>query len=157
MGYWKQEDYIGAGSGATGSLYSFNGEPGLRWTNSRNIQSYIKFWLSVKGGHLPEDDEIPRETEELTLETEEQEFLMLGLRSAAGIKSGEYRKRFSSLEPWRGKLESRLGVDRGTWQWFSRLEGMSKDCLIEPDGDGNRYSFKGKALSFLNTFLRHLT
>ncbi|MBP5156953.1 MAG: radical SAM family heme chaperone HemW [Treponema sp.] len=152
MAYWKQEDYIGIGSGATGSLYSFSDEAGIRWTNTRDIAVYTDFWHSGNG-----EGSIPRELERLDLAIEEEEFLMMGLRSTHGINSAEYRRRFSKLAPWKGNLEQRLGVTGGAWDRFSSLEGMAACCITEKEGEETNYSFTGQALAFLNTFLRHLT
>ncbi len=157
MAYWMQEDYIGAGSGATGSLYAFSGEGGLRWTNTRDVQAYTAFWQEHDGSHAPRAGGIPRETEALSLETEEEEFLMMGLRSSRGVNAQEYRERFSALAPWHGDLEARLGVDGGAWQWFSSQEGMAFGCRISGTEGERTFSFSGRALSFLNSFLRHLT
>ncbi len=154
LAYWRQEDYIGAGSGATGSIYSFSGGCGFRWTNTQDIRAYTDFW---KDGDTKDAPMIPRETEELPLETEEYEFLMMGLRSTEGISSAEYRRRFSAVAPWKGDLRARLGVDRGAWERFSSQKGIAEGCRCRKEDDGERYWFTGKALSFLNTFLRHLT
>lgn len=152
--YWRQEDYIGAGSGATGSIYSFSESDGLRWTNTRDVRAYTDFW---RHGDTRGAGAIPRESEDLPLETEEYEFLMMGLRSTEGLSSAEYKRRFSAVEPWRGELAARLGVNGGAWERFSSIEELSEDCRIRQEGNDTRYSFTGKALSFLNSFLRHLT
>ena len=158
MTYWQQEDYIGIGSGATGSVYDFSGEGGLRWTNTKYIETYSAFWNACsKSDSLPAEDAIPRETERLTLEIEEEEFLMMGLRSTYGISAGEYQRRFPMIEPWRGQLELRLGVRGGAWERFSSQDSMASGCKIHRKGDEVTYAFEGKALSFLNSFLRLLT
>lgn len=160
MTYWMQKDYIGIGSGATGSIYAFSGEGGLRWTNTRDIAAYSAFWNACdrSGNSAGSTGEaaIPCERERLTLEIEEEEFLMMGLRSTYGISAGEYRRRFPALEPWHGRLECRLGVRGGAWERFSALDGMASGCKIRREGDDVTYAFEGKALSFLNRFLRLL-
>ena len=153
MAYWSQGSYIGIGSGATGSVYSFSGGGGLRWTNSRDIERYCGFWQSTPGG----DADLPRETERLTLELEEEEFLMMGFRSVRGVSSGDYRRRFAPLSPWRGDLSSRLGVRSGAWERFSSRRPFAGGCHVEEEEDGRRYYFTGSALAFLNSFLRLLT
>ena len=163
--YWKQEDYIGIGSGATGSVYAFSGEGGLRWTNTRDTSRYVAFWNACDGTCsspvLPAtsstEEAIPRETEYLTLEIEEEEYIMMGLRSRYGIHSSEYQKRFSAVEPWCGQLDYRLGIHGGAWEQFSSQKGLAEGCRIHREAGGVNYFFEGKALSFLNTFLRHLT
>ncbi len=158
MAYWKQNDYIGIGSGATGSIYSYSKKGGLRWTNTKEIELYSTFWKTFSPSHDNLTTErIPRETEILPLEIEEEEFLMMGLRSIHGINSEEYKKRFRKLMPWKGQLADRLGVVDGAWKHFSALNGLTEGCLIKETEHGQQYSFRKNALSFLNTFLKLLT
>lgn len=152
--YWKQDDYIGIGSGATGTIYSFEeNKKGFRWTDCTDVASYISFWDSFCDKSLP----FPREEESLSLETEEEEFLMMGLRSTFGISAAEYKKRFSPVKPWQGDLEARLGVRTGAWKRFSELEGISGGCMIKRCENDYIYSLEGNSLMFLNTFLKYLT
>lgn len=143
MTYWKQDDYIGIGSGATGSIYDFTVRGGLRYTNTRNIRQYCDFWT----GNSITGEAIPREKELLPLEIEEFEYIMMGLRTLAGINSLDYKKRFSGLK-WNGDLSERLGVDDGLWHDYVK-RGMAKTS-------GNTYSLTEKGLLFLNPFLTTL-
>ena len=43
LSYWNHEDYIGAGSGGTGTVYEADGS-GKRWTNTTDIERYILTW-----------------------------------------------------------------------------------------------------------------
>ena len=143
MAYWKQEDYIGIGAGATGSIYDFSGKNGFRYTNTRNIELYYKFW---KGESIAEES-IPRETEMLPLEVEEFEYLMMGLRTLTGINSIEYKKRFSKLR-WYGDLGKRLGQENGLWNDWQKMN-LAKTC-------GDSYALTREGLLFLNSFLTAL-
>lgn len=143
MTYWKQEDYIGIGSGASGSLYDFTEKGGCRWTNTRNLDLYSSFWT---GGKISLE-EMPEEREELPLEVEEFEYIMMGLRTSGGINSQEYKRRFSRLK-WKGDLSERLGEKRGLWNdWHKR--GMA-------ERRGEDYFLTEKGLLFLNSFLTSL-
>ena len=143
MTYWKQDDYIGIGAGATGSIYDFSASGGFRYTNTRDIKQYCGFWT----GNSITGEAIPREKELLPLEIEEFEYIMMGLRTLAGINSLDYKKRFSGLK-WNGDLSARLGVDDGLWHDYVK-RGMAKTS-------GNDYSLTEKGLLFLNPFLTTL-
>ena len=41
--YWHHQDYLGIGSGGTGTLYNKDGS-GIRWTNVSDIKKYINLW-----------------------------------------------------------------------------------------------------------------
>jgi len=66
IGYWKLEDYIGAGSGAVGMLKT------ERFYPTTDIENYIKNPLDIRVEKLSEDD----------LKTEK---VLLGLRSNVGV------------------------------------------------------------------------
>ena len=142
--YWMQEDYVGVGAGATGTFYRSHG---IRWTNTQDIGKYTEFWTKANEFAI---DSIPRDTEELNQKTQEFEFLMMGLRTARGINSSEYNKRFSEVIPWKGDLSSRLGEDKGPWNQYSQ-----KECTLKKrENDGSfTYSLNAKGLLFLNDFL----
>ena len=143
MTYWKQEDYIGIGAGASGSLYDFTGKGGYRWTNTRNLDLYRSFWTGGKISH----EGIPEEKEELPLEVEEFEYIMMGLRTTRGINSQEYERRFSSLK-WKGDLSERLGEKVGLWNDWQKREMAERR--------GGDYYLTEKGLLFLNSFLTSL-
>ncbi|NLM01232.1 MAG: radical SAM family heme chaperone HemW [Treponema sp.] len=82
--YWKKNDYIGIGSGATGSVKNY------RYTNSKLLNDTFSY-------NLNEQVEII-ENKDL-----EFEFLMMGFRLLEGINKNEYKKRFGK------SLHSRLG------------------------------------------------
>ncbi len=152
--YWQQEDYIGIGCGATGTVYDFSsGGQGFRWKNEESLDSYLSFWLDAA------DEErwlekAPLVRENLDLATQEFEFLMMGLRTLKGVCADEYRKRFSALEPWKGDIAFRLGESDGIWKRFS---DENKCSVVQIAGGGKQYALTNEGLLFLNTFLRYLT
>jgi oxygen-independent coproporphyrinogen-3 oxidase len=149
MAYWMQESYIGLGAGACSSVYSFErGTPGLRWTNTSDIEKYRDFWkdgAEIRTGQ----EKNTREEEILDLETEEYEFLMMGLRTLRGISAAEYNKRFSSLK-WHGNLEERL--ETGGWSELGE-KGL---CGCARGISGDRFFLTKEGILFLNSFLRDL-
>ena len=139
--YWHLEDYIGAGSGATGSVY---GENARRWTNTQNIKKYIKYWLSEEEKSLKT---MPCEKEFLSLQVQEEEFLMMGFRLLSGISEKEYKKRFSK------DLGERLGEKNGTFaKWQSRGDAQ----IIEKENGERFFALTEQGVLFLNKFLNEI-
>lgn len=155
--YWRQADYIGCGAGACGTMYNFLGE-GSRLTNTTDIKKYCAFWNSAP---QQDDDEVFKEmkaqgicTEEmLPLETEEFEFLMMGLRTLEGVSCKTYRKRFSKVGPWYGDLGRRFESTGEVWEQFVEkkyvhvYKNRQNDCC---------YALSKGGLLFLNELLRVL-
>lgn len=143
MSYWNQKNYIGVGPGATSSVYSFSENTcGVRWTNTKDIKKYIEFW---NGLSFSEQD-IPRDTEILDQDTQEFEFLMMGLRTLNGITQDEYKKRFSHLQ-WKGNLNDRLGANNGPWEKFDKENLCNKNL---PKG---KFALNRNGILFLNRLL----
>ncbi len=71
MTYWRLEPYVGAGPGATGTVFSNDGV--FRYTNGKDIESWLRD---------PRED---RTTERLTREDLYLEILLMGMRLADGI------------------------------------------------------------------------
>jgi len=143
MTYWKSMDYVGIGSGASGTLY---GAENIRWTNTRDNNSYMQYWES-KAGSCSSACNLPCEIENLDMDTREFEFLMMGLRTLDGINSLEYEKRFGK------KLQDRLGIHDGPWQEYS-AKGMTNEKQ-QPDGSTD-YALNSDGILFLNNFLLSL-
>ena len=138
--YWHLEDYLGCGSGATGSLY----ENALRWTNTNDIMQYIAYWTVSDKKFLLQT--IPRENEVLSKEIQEEEFLMMGFRLLSGVSAEEYKRRFSK------DLGTRLGAKDGVFsKWQSR--GDAKMYIKENE---HFYALTEKGILFLNTFLEEI-
>ncbi|HAK68401.1 MAG TPA: hypothetical protein DCM57_01920 [Treponema sp.] len=152
LAYWRQENYIGIGAGATGTVYSFDGEPhALRWTDTTDISRYTDFWLSTDTASerdmTRDEKDLPRDVENLDAETLEFEFLMMALRTLEGVSEDEYRRRYTRAG-WNGNLSERLG-ENGLWKKYTD-KGMTT-----PVKDG-RYALNKKGILFLNSFLREL-
>ena len=134
--YWTHKNYLGAGSGATGTIYEAGGE-GIRWTNSTNIEEYTEFWNKT----LDVDETlIPQMSEKIDSETSEFEYFMMGLRKLSGVSQGEFEKVFGRRLPdYFIKAFSKY-EEKG---WCERREGgvwaMSREGML-----------------FLNRFLEEL-
>lgn len=147
--YWRQLSYLGVGAGACGTTYRFDGEPGMRLTNTTDIEAYTAYWSRTRRGL----EDLPAQKESLSLETEEFEFLMMGLRLRSGVSGTAYRERFHAVAPWNGDIAKRLGVDGGVWADFSKkgYTTVYKTALGE-----TFYSLSASGILFLNTLLRSL-
>lgn len=135
--YWSHGDYIGAGSGATGTLYKKDGA-GFRWTNSINIEEYIDFWLEPKGG-----EGIPQITENIDFSTSEFEFFMMGLRKLRGILDSDFEKIFGKPLP------------ESFCQTFEHYEKKGL-CVRRSGEEGTYYAMSREGILFLNRFLEEL-
>ena len=128
--YWSHKDYIGAGAGATGTVYNQNGE-GLRWTNTKDIKKYIDFW--TKTGINVSD--VPQDVEKIRQKASQFEYFMMGLRTKKGISAAEYSEIFG--EPMPDKAVTIL----------------EKWCKNKVHG---HYSLDEKGMLFLNVLLEQL-
>ena len=84
MLYWTESMYIGIGTGA----HSFWGENGKkkRYCNVSDITKYIK---------LSHDSTIDENSiEEINIESEMEEYIIMGLRLTKGINYNEFKKKF---------------------------------------------------------------
>lgn len=134
MVYWKLEDYIGCGAGATGSLY----EKETRFTNTKDISRYVEYWNNPKGV-----ENAPGEKECIPLDVQKFEYFMMGLRTLRGVCKEEYERRFSEKFPEKTvKLFEK-------WQ----KQGMAFE---RKDGDYNFVGLNKKGILFLNAFLKDL-
>ncbi|MBR7063752.1 MAG: hypothetical protein IKI31_01145, partial [Treponema sp.] len=96
LSYWKLKDYIGIGSGSTGTIYGNGVKNGKRYTNTKNIFSYISFWKNnfVKSSTI---ENFPQDVEYLDFATERFEFFMMGLRMLKGISKNDFENRFGEF------------------------------------------------------------
>ena len=155
--YWNHKSYLGAGSGATGTVYNKDGS-GFRWTNTTDVDAYITYWLNAipesNNNAIPESNnnevtersrsdlssDLPQLSENIDLPTSEFEFFMMGLRKLNGISEGEFEAAF-------GKKLSERFVSLFT-KWEER--GL---CVRRPDG---RLCMSRQGILFLNRFLEEL-
>ncbi len=171
--YWRQKNYIGIGSGASGSIYPFDlnetSEYGIRWTNSLSIEKYISFFAELDVDKLSKDDCIsllekdlslenasilPREKEKLNLSVMEEEFFMMGLRTLEGVNGEVYRKRYASLKPHYGSIEKRLGCEKNGL--FYGLEKEGKAVRRKNPDNSFNYALTPEGILFLNSILLEL-
>lgn len=143
--YWSLHDYVGVGAGACGTFYG----QALRYTNTTDIAGYTRCWL----GECPERIGLwPADKERLDARAVEFEFLMLGLRTRAGVNSADYAARFGAV--YGVPLERRLGVDteRGL---FSRLIAEGR-AGRRPAASGTDYFLTESGMLFLDRYLEAL-
>lgn len=134
--YWNHQDYVGIGSGATGTIYNSDGSA-FRWTNVKNINDYINFWLKKT------DDNIPQQIENVNIEDSKFEFFMMGLRKIDGIKLSEFKKCFNYNLP--------EGFVKLAEEWKSK-----NNMEIIETSDDKIFTLGEKGLLFLNKFLSNL-
>lgn len=134
--YWNHKNYIGVGSGATGTIYNNDGSA-FRWTNVKNIIEYVDFWCNKQS------DNLPQQIENINIEDSKFEFFMMGLRKIEGIKLSEYRNCFNcELPEYFIKLSEK-------WQNDGNME-------IIKTKDDEIYTLGKKGILFLNKFLQNL-
>jgi len=146
MAYWRQEDYIGIGSGATGTVYNTGSAAaaGVRWTNTEDICRYTDFWTDCQ----VKDTELPRTVEMLDRTTQEFEFLMMGLRTRAGVSAETYLSRFGS------DLAQRIGASSAGGLFYTWQSKGLAECI--QSGSSTRFALTREGLLFLNSFLESL-
>lgn len=80
LNYWDSGKYIGIGTAAASYF------DGLRYVNLKNIEDYIK--------QLKKNDDPAETSEKITPDMELKEFIMLKLRTVAGINKADFKERF---------------------------------------------------------------
>ena len=126
MAYWTHKDYIGCGSGATGTVQN------IRYTNSKDIKKYTDFWKQDEIFL----DKIPQSVEKISQQTAQFEYFMMGLRTLRGVSPQEYEMIFGE------KIAPEI------------LEKLESNCKKSPQGF--YYLDKEKLLflnSFLEEFM----
>ncbi len=158
--YWALKSYLGAGSGATGTLYAddykfpeYSGS--VRYTNTCDIKKYIDFWTGKPFENDKACDNTVRlfnkdacSVECLERADEAFEYLMMNLRTLRGAESGEYKRRFGL------SLEEKLGTGDEN-SLFMRWCREGKARVMREDGR-IYYALIRDGLLFLNSFLENL-
>lgn len=157
--YWAQESYLGAGAGATGTIY---GNPtGIRYTNVLDAAAYMDYWngerpQAQKAAPLEALQAQKAAVERLDMDTQEFEYLMTNLRTKRGASADEYKARYGK------DLLARLGLSKAkdaganskgsadqkaaAARWVQKIERDGKIfCAMTREG-----------LLFLNRFLEEL-
>ena len=138
--YWDLKDYIGVGSGATGTVYSNKSK---RWTNITNIEDYISFWSKYDSESSFVDTSSVELVEEIDLDTQIFEFFMMGLRTLKGVAYEDFVQRFNMPFP-----DKFLNIFN---KWHKK--GLS-DC--EKISEKTYYYLNSEGIMFLNEFLQEL-
>ena len=155
--YWRTENYLGCGAGATGTVDCF------RWNNECDVGKYCDFWLNVDFGdnlvyelEKKLNEKNPIIVEMLCEKEKEFEFLMMGFRLREGVKSSVYKKRFGL------DLGKRLGysdskIKKKNLGLFDKWKEKNLcDVEISLDSGDERFFLTGDGLLFLNQFLEEL-
>ncbi|MBR4724681.1 MAG: oxygen-independent coproporphyrinogen III oxidase [Lachnospiraceae bacterium] len=87
LGYWKNEEYLGAGIGA--SSYVGIADNKSRYKNTDNFEEYID---KAQNGSF---EELHIEKEKIDAAGAEEEFIILRMRLSEGIDKKEYKERFN--------------------------------------------------------------
>jgi oxygen-independent coproporphyrinogen III oxidase len=105
--YWKHVNYLGLGPSAHSLLWSDGGA--RRWRNKPDLKAYLeKDWDNVR-------DEI----EELPMKVLAEERLMLGLRTIAGVTSGNLKEKYG------------YDLNQHQWDWLRLQEQRGCARLTE--------------------------
>ncbi len=136
MKYWRMDDYVGFGPGAHSCI------DGLRYSYVKDTEKYMK-GVTGKGEIIDEYEKVQR----LDMAAE---YIMLGMRTAYGISSAEYKKVYrSDFEPLENLLieMEKRGYARNTglrWRFThtgfllsNTLIGMLLDVQAEHKLQGN--------------------
>jgi oxygen-independent coproporphyrinogen-3 oxidase len=127
MTYWRNEPYLGLGPGA----HSYDGGR-RRWANESSLDKYL---AALERGRVP-----VATREELTLELEQAETVILGLRLCQGVERKGFQKRFR---------QDLFAI------YADNLERLAQQDLLEVIPQGIRLTKKG--LFFANrVFLEFL-
>ncbi len=94
--YWSLKPFLGLGSGAWGMV------DGMRYGNVKSVERYIDL---ISGGRLPEYSREP---------VEEEERIMLGLRTSEGVEKGCVRIP-EHLEDFFEEVEDRIRIRERMW------------------------------------------
>ncbi|MCR5100337.1 MAG: radical SAM family heme chaperone HemW [Butyrivibrio sp.] len=78
--YWQRGDYLGLGLGSASLMDN------CRWNNCRNIKSYID--------NSGTPDKIIENLEQLSIYSQMEEFMFLGLRLISGVSLNDFEKNF---------------------------------------------------------------
>ena len=130
-GYWQRDGYLGLGAGA----HSFirNGQYGIRFGNSADIDQYCN---DISKGKLSHQD-----LHELNRDDAMAEFMFLGLRMSDGVTHEDFKSKFGA------DLETIFGIE---------LNKMHQQKLLITADESTRLTLRGMLLSnqVFSAFLR---
>lgn len=153
LAYWTHSDYLGCGSGGTGTVYKADASV-LRWTNTTDINKYISFWNFDGEGKIINGNKINpavlaklsevQAEEKIDSEISEFEFFMMELRKTDGFEETQFKRFFSKALP-----EKFLCL-------FEKWEKKGLCVRQKVEGSGVRYFMSREGMLFLNRFLEEL-
>ena len=128
---WLQKEYIGFGISAHSYLEK------KRYSNTENLEQYINYYLNENEESKPS---IVTIHENQTLQEEEKEYMMLGLRKLEGISISEFKNKF---------------IQNPIYIFRKELNKLVNEELIEINVDQIKLSEKG--LDFANLVWEEFT
>lgn len=120
MNCWEQKEYLGFGLAAHSYINK------LRYSNLENLKEYIQ---SIECGQYENNRII---NEEQDTESEQKEFMLLGLRKLDGVSIQQFKLKFNTNPLFKFKKE---------------LNKLANEELIVVDGDDIKLSSKGLDLA----------
>lgn len=138
LSYWNHEPYLGAGSGATGTLYCKS--RGKRVSATENIEEYCKCWLAGDGASVCQPAETLYSVELIDEKTSMFEFFMMGLRKLSGVKESDFEEIFSKKIP--------ASVKKLAEKW--QKKGL---CQIDYSNGQFNFTLGEKGILYLNSFV----
>ncbi len=146
LAYWNHKDYLGAGSGATGTVYFCDGTA-VRKTGIKDIERYCNFWCRFDDSDFFKTEKtlekMPYTVENIDKKDSEFEFFMMGLRKLQGIDSACFEQAFS--EPVPQKFLDLF------YEW--KEKGLADEKIIK---NHHYYAMNEKGSLLLNLFLEKL-
>ena len=125
---WNQKPYIGFGV----SAHSYFGK--TRYSNTQDLKQYIQYWAGTVGAGLVSAHTTTQTIHETqTLQDEQKEYMLLGLRKIQGISIKEFKTKFTQNPIYIFRKE---------------LDKLVTEELIEIDIDNIKLTDKG--LDFAN-------
>lgn len=137
--YWHLENYIGCGTGATGTFF-YEDKDSFRYTNTNDISKYISYWKENASGKIPLEEEI------IDKPTEEFEFFMMNFRLKEGVSKNRYEKRFKKKIDEISFIKNKV---------FEKWINDGKAEIIKTDDD-IYYVLNEEGRLFLNSFLEEI-
>lgn len=163
--YWQLENYIGIGSGASGSWYgkphadkSAGCEDGVRWTNPPLERGAVtatpaqKAAASAQKASPQQSLTLPEPIIEiLDSDTQQFEYLMMGFRQLIGVSEKAFQSRFNTA------LSEAIGAQNGVFADWKKRRLARVIPVRNTDGTKDtRYALNRRGILLLNRFLEEL-
>lgn len=104
---WHQKQYLGFGL----SAHSYYNK--TRYSNTQNLKQYIEFWKDNVGAGLVSAPTTQTIHEAQTIEDEQKEFMLLGLRKIQGVLISDFKAKFiqNPIYIFRKELDKLVGQE----------------------------------------------